>query len=39
MDDNLTKIIQYFTDWAELKIKIHFNVNPHAVYSKERQIW
>jgi mRNA-degrading endonuclease toxin of MazEF toxin-antitoxin module len=39
MQDITTKIIQYFTDWAKLKVKIHFYDNPHAVYSKERQIW
>src|ERR1700756_4567665 len=37
--NNITITIQRFTDWAKLKLSIHLNHDPRAIYFKERQIW
>ncbi len=39
MENNITITIQRFTEWAKLKLSIHLNHDPGAIYFKERQIW
>ncbi|OGE80822.1 MAG: hypothetical protein A3H72_03620 [Candidatus Doudnabacteria bacterium RIFCSPLOWO2_02_FULL_48_8] len=39
MNNNFSKTIQRFADWAKLKLGIHLNRKPYAIYFKPRQIW